>query len=137
MRWSDPHILPVGHIRTPYSTLEECPRNVDHSGPVCELVIDAAYAEGLAGLAVGDRILVLYWLDQAERGPLTQKRRGTGQTRGVFALRSPDRPNPIGAAVVTIESLAGGRVEVRGLDCLDGTPLLDIKPARTGGTGPD
>jgi tRNA-Thr(GGU) m(6)t(6)A37 methyltransferase TsaA len=119
----------IGHIRTPYQTLGECPRNVDPGGPLCELCLDEAFEQGLDGLAPGAGILVLYWLDQADRRALVQRRRKSGQLTGVFALRSPHRPNPIGAAVVTVVDISGNRVRVRGLDCLDGTPLLDIKPA--------
>ena len=119
----------IGLIRTPYQTLRECPRNIDPQGPVCELHIDADYAQGLAGLTAGELILVLYWLDEADRDALLQTRRDSGQVMGVFALRSPARPNPIGAAVVRIEDIENECIRVRGMDCLDGTPLLDIKPA--------
>jgi tRNA-Thr(GGU) m(6)t(6)A37 methyltransferase TsaA len=73
--------------------------------------------------------LVLYWLDEADRDALLQQPKDGGEERGVFALRSPHRPNPIGAATVKIERIADGCIQVRGLDCLDETPLLDIKPA--------
>lgn len=119
----------IGLIRTPYRTLAECPRNVDPDGPVCELTIHPDFAEGLAGLNAGDDVLVLYWLDEADRDALLQQPKDGGEERGVFALRSPHRPNPIGAATVRIVRIADGRIQVRGLDCLDGTPLLDIKPA--------
>lgn len=123
---------PIGRIRTPYRTLEECPRNVDPNGPPCALLVDPEFSEGLAGLAAGQHILVLYWFDGGDRHALLQQRRGSEETRGVFDLRSPHRPNPIAAATVRIESIEDGVVEVRGMDCLDGTPLLDIKPALTG-----
>lgn len=119
----------IGQIRTPYRTLAECPRNVDPNGPACELEIHPDVAEGLAGLNAGDSVLVLYWLQHADRDLLVQRPPEGGHERGVFALRSPARPNPIGAATVTIDRIADGRIRVHGLDCLDGTPLLDIKPA--------
>jgi len=119
----------IGHIRTPYHTLDQCPSNVDPGGPSCELRLDEAFEQGLAGLVPGASILVLYWLDRADREALMQRRRKSGQLSGVFALRSPHRPNPIGAAVVKVVDISGSCVRVRGLDCLDGTPLLDIKPA--------
>jgi tRNA (Thr-GGU) A37 N-methylase len=72
---------------------------------------------------------VLYWLGDADRGALVRRHGQIGGELGVFALRSPHRPNPIGAAAVRIESIRETTVEVRGLDCLDGTPLLDIRPA--------
>lgn len=119
----------IGCIRTPYRTLEECPRNVDPCGPLCELVIDTKLEEGLSGLAVGQEILVLYWFENVNRHTYVQEARNHGKRLGTFALRSPHRPNPIAVAVVKIENIDGKRVSVRGLDCLDGTPLLDIKPA--------
>lgn len=122
----------IGRIRTPWRALEQCPRNVDPEGPICTLEVDSDLVEGLTGLSAGDEILILYWLDKGDRETLLLQRRDSGSLRGVFALRAPHRPNPIGAAVVRIEDIDGHRVRVRGLDCLDGTPLLDIKPALLG-----
>jgi len=119
----------IGRIETPYQTIRDCPRNIDPSGPLCTLRLDPARVAGLTGLAAGQSILVLYWFEGVERSALVQTQPASGKERGVFALRSPHRPNPIGAAVVRIESIAQGCVSVRGLDCLNGTPLLDIKPA--------
>ena len=121
-------LRPIGHIETPYSSLEDCPRNVDPDGPPCALVLDPPYEEALFGLNPGDRILILYWFEGVDRDRLRQLRRGEGPILGTFALRSPHRPNPIAAAVLPIEAIEGNRVEVRGMDCLDGTPLIDIKP---------
>ena len=119
----------IGHIKTPYRKLRECPRNINPEGPLCELVVDEYFSDGLAGLAAGMNILVLYWFDNVNREVLLQQQRESGCERGVFALRSPHRPNPIGAATVKIESIVNQRIRVRGMDCLNGTPLLDIKPA--------
>ncbi len=124
----------IGHIETPYKTLEECPRNVDPNGPECRLVVQSEYEDGLLGLDEGREILVLYWLEHADRGLLRQSPAHVGELTGTFALRSPHRPNPIGAAAVRIESISGGTIVVRGLDCLDGTPLLDIKPSMASGS---
>lgn len=124
----------IGHIETPYKTLEECPRNVDPNGPECRLVVQSKYEDGLLGLDEGREILVLYWLEHADRGLLRQSPTHVRELTGIFALRSPHRPNPIGAAAVRIESISGGTIVVRGLDCLDGTPLLDIKPSMASGS---
>lgn len=121
----------IGHIETPYKTLQECPRNVDPNGPECRLVVQSKYEDGLLGLDEGREILVLYWLEHSDRGLLRQSPAHVGELTGTFALRSSHRPNPIGAAAVRIESISGGTIVVRGLDCLDGTPLLDIKPSMT------
>lgn len=126
---------PVGHIETPYTALEDCPRNVDPEGPECALVLDPPYEEALFGLGAGDRIVVLYWFAEVDRELLRQRGRGGGPERGTFARRSPHRPNPIALAEVEIESIDGNRVSVRGLDCLDGTPLIDIKPVSRAGRG--
>jgi tRNA-Thr(GGU) m(6)t(6)A37 methyltransferase TsaA len=120
----------VGVIRTPYTSLAQCPRNSDPTGPACQLVIKPELADAIMGLSVGQKILILYWLDGGDRSRLQQNSRGTGERAGVFALRTPNRPNPIGAAVLPIESIAGNSITVRGLDCLDGTALLDLKPAK-------
>jgi tRNA-Thr(GGU) m(6)t(6)A37 methyltransferase TsaA len=119
----------IGHIETPYQTLEECPRNIDPNGAPCRLVVESQYEEGLLGLGVGREILVLYWLEHGDRTRLRQSPPHIGKLTGTFALRSPHRPNPIGAAVVTIDAISGNTIAVRGLDCVNGTPLLDIKPA--------
>lgn len=119
----------IGFIETPYERIEECPNNIDPDGPECRLIVDLQYVEGLSGLEVGDKILVLYWLEQANREKVVETSRKTGQPIGTFALRSPNRPNPIGAAIITIHEIRGNEVIVRGLDCVNGTALLDIKPA--------
>jgi len=124
-----PSLNPIGRIRTPYKTLEDCPKNVDPEGPLCELIIEANYVEGLLGLTQGQEILILYWFDGVDRNITSHLSRKYGGQRGVFAMRTPTRPNPIAAAVVSIDTIDGNRLFVKGLDCLDGTPLLDIKPA--------
>lgn len=120
----------IGRISTPYHSVSECPNNIQpDNGPICEIILDDVYQQGLLGLNTGDHILILYWLEGANRDELVQSRNDETPTRGTFALRSPHRPNPIGAAVLPIEKIENGTVTVRGLDCLNNTPLLDIKPA--------
>lgn len=123
-------LVPIGHLETPWATLADCPRGIDAAGPPCRVVVAEDYALGLWKLRRGQRIVLLYWLDAAERQPpLVQRRRGYGELKGLFALRTPHRPNPIGLAEVVIERIEGAVLHVRGLDCRNGTPLLDIKPA--------
>jgi tRNA-Thr(GGU) m(6)t(6)A37 methyltransferase TsaA len=124
-----PELRIIGSIETPYRNLDQCPRNVDLHGPECRLRLTADYVDGLLGLEAGQTILILYWLGAGDRHRLRQHSRRTGEYAGVFALRSPHRPNPIGAALLPIVRLEEDVVVVRGLDCLDGTELLDIKPA--------
>ena len=119
----------IGHIETPYATPADCPYTVNPGGPECRIVVLPQYAAGLTGLEVGNRILVLYWLDRANRSKSLVAERRTGKVAGAFAARTPHRPNPIGAAMLVIEGIEGAVLKVRGLDCVSGTPLIDIKPA--------
>ena len=130
-------LVMIGRIETPYKTLGECPRNVDSQGPLCSLVIDPTYRDAMLGLDAGREILVLYWLGNADRTRLRQSPSHIGKLTGAFALRSPHRPNPIGAAVVRIVEVRENAIVVRGLDCIDGTALLDIKPAMKPESGPE
>jgi tRNA-Thr(GGU) m(6)t(6)A37 methyltransferase TsaA len=120
----------IGTIRTPWQTRETCPRQGRHDGPECRLVLDPVWHPALQGLDDYQTIEVLYWLDQSRRDLLLQSPKSDGRTIGTFALRSPVRPNPIGTSLVKLERIEAGTVVVRGLDCLDGTPLIDIKPDR-------
>jgi tRNA-Thr(GGU) m(6)t(6)A37 methyltransferase TsaA len=119
----------IGHINTPYKAIEDCPNNVDLNGPLCQLVIHEEYMDGMLGLQPGQKILILYWFENTDRSATKQESNNGEELIGTFALRSPHRPNPIGAAVLPIETIDNTVVSVKGLDCLDGTHLLDIKPA--------
>lgn len=119
----------IGTIRTPWRTRAECPKNPRESkGAVCTIELDERYASGLAGLEAFTHLVVLYFMDQARRDLITQVPRHLGVARGTFALRSPVRPNPIAFSIVKLLRIEGTRLSVSGLDCLDGTPLIDIKP---------
>jgi tRNA (adenine37-N6)-methyltransferase len=126
----DAGLVFIGRIETPFKSRRECPRQGTHDGPLCTIHVAADYAPALAGLEAFETIEVLYWLHEARRDLLAQSPKGDGETKGTFALRSPLRPNPIGTALVRLVGIAGSVVTVRGLDCLDGTPLLDLKPDR-------
>jgi tRNA (adenine37-N6)-methyltransferase len=127
---TDARLVFIGRIRTPFPTREACPRQGDPAGPVCRIEIDEPWRAALSGLEACERIEVLYWLHFARRDLVLQSPRSDGETRGTFALRSPLRPNPIASSLVKVVGVEAGAVLVRGLDCLDGTPLLDIKPDR-------
>jgi tRNA-Thr(GGU) m(6)t(6)A37 methyltransferase TsaA len=118
----------IGRIRTPWRRREECPKNARESDAVCTIEIDARYQAALAGVDSCSHLLVLYWMDRARRDLVLQVPRHYGEPRGTFALRSPARPNPIAVSATTVVDIAGNRLSVTGLDCLDGTPLIDIKP---------
>jgi tRNA-Thr(GGU) m(6)t(6)A37 methyltransferase TsaA len=121
----------IGYVDTPYNSVTECPHNINFNGPLCRLVINDEYKEGIEGLAPKQNILILYWLDGAERTRISQinPHSESKAKQGTFSLRSPHRPNPIGAAVTPIVKIEDGEITVKGLDCLNGTKLLDIKPA--------
>lgn len=118
----------IGRIRTPWARREDCPKNSGESQAVCTIEVDARYADGLRDVETVSHLLVLYFMDEAPRGILLQAPNHYRKPHGAFALRSPARPNPIAVSVVRLLNVAGTRLEVIGLDCRDGTPLLDIKP---------
>jgi tRNA-Thr(GGU) m(6)t(6)A37 methyltransferase TsaA len=124
-----PELTFIGTITTPYMTLEECPNNIQVEGPSCHITLYDEYKDGLVGLEVDQHVLILYWLNGADREIFVQQKGSDSPMKGTFALRSPHRPNPIGAAVLPIDKIGSGLVSVRGLDCLNGTQLIDIKPA--------
>ncbi len=119
----------IGEIQTPYDDIDQCPRNTSEEGPLCSLVLGENYQQGLKGLKKHDKILILYWLHLLDNSAIEQVSLDDGAKVGVFSLRSPHRPNPIGAAVVEIKNISENIVQVNGLDCVNGTKLLDIKPA--------
>jgi tRNA-Thr(GGU) m(6)t(6)A37 methyltransferase TsaA len=127
---SDAALRFIGRIRTPFATRADCPRQGRQDGPECRLELDPAWAPALEGIEAYEAIEVLYWLDRARRDLLVQNPKSDGRLFGTFALRSPARPNPIGTAIVRLVRREGPVLVVRGLDCIDGTPLLDIKPDR-------
>jgi tRNA-Thr(GGU) m(6)t(6)A37 methyltransferase TsaA len=118
----------IGRIRTPWHSRGACPKNGRESDAVCTIELDPRWAGGLKGLETVSHVLVLYWMDKARRDLVVQAPRHYAEERGTFALRSPVRPNPIAASVVKLVGIDGTKLSVVGLDCLDGTPLLDIKP---------
>lgn len=119
----------IGTIHTPWKTRAECPKNPREArGAVCTIEVDERYAPALAGLEVFTHLVVVYFMDRAQRDLVVQVPRHAGVARGTFALRSPARPNPIALSAVPLVAIEGARLTVTGLDCLDGTPLLDIKP---------
>lgn len=120
----------IGWVHTPWRSRDECPRQGRLDGPECRLVLDPVWHGALSGLEDYQTIEVLYWLDKSRRDLILQSPKSDGRTVGTFALRSPVRPNPIGTSIVKLERMEAGTLIVRGLDCLDGTPLIDIKPDR-------
>jgi tRNA-Thr(GGU) m(6)t(6)A37 methyltransferase TsaA len=123
-------LVAIGTVESPLRDRASAPKQGDEGAPEAFLVFEHAMAAGLDGIAVGDELLVLTWLDRARRDVLRVHPRGdpNRSQQGVFNTRSPDRPNPIGLHRVTVVSIDGARLEVRDLEAIDGTPIVDVKP---------
>jgi tRNA-Thr(GGU) m(6)t(6)A37 methyltransferase TsaA len=121
----------IGRIRTPWTERKDCPKNAREArerGTVCTVEVDPRWQQALAGVETCSHLVLQYWMDRARRDLVVQAPAHYKSGRGTFALRSPVRPNPVALSVVTLVKIDGGRLEVIGVDCLDGTPLIDIKP---------
>lgn len=121
---------PVGVLHSPLKERAAAPRQGSEGAPAAWLEVEEAVAAGLEGIAPGDEIIVITWLHQAQRSILQVHPRGdeTLPLAGVFATRSPDRPNPLGLHRVTVLELAGRQLKVGPIEAIDGTPVVDIKP---------
>jgi tRNA-Thr(GGU) m(6)t(6)A37 methyltransferase TsaA len=120
----------VGTVESPLTDIASAPRQGDEGAPDAWLVFEPSVLEALEGIKPGDEVIVLTWLDRANRDVLRVHPRGdlSRAQEGVFATRSPHRPNPIGLHPVEIVSVEGLRVRVRNLEAIDGTPIVDLKP---------
>jgi tRNA (adenine37-N6)-methyltransferase len=127
---SDAGVYFIGAIRTPWTQRSMCPKRGTLDGPICRLVIEERWHLALRDIGRHARLQVLYWMHLSRRDLVLQTPLRTMQTTGTFALRSPVRPNPIASSVVALVDVQDCTILVRGLDCLDGTPLIDIKPDR-------
>lgn len=120
----------IGHVETPWKTRAECPKQGDLDGPDCTIVLYPPWDTALLGVARFAELEVYLWYHLARRNLLVIDPSHGGGPRGVFALRSPVRPNPIAVSTVRLVEQDGPRLVVRGLEAVDGTPLIDIKPGR-------
>ena len=128
-----PMILkPVGIVHTPYERREDIPRQGRLSSEICEIEVFSEYSPGLKDIAQCTHLFVLFWLHLGDRTKLTAMPPHDGREHGVFATRSPSRPNPIALDIVELLEVSGNRLRVRGMDALDGSILLDIKPYSAG-----
>jgi tRNA-Thr(GGU) m(6)t(6)A37 methyltransferase TsaA len=118
----------IGRIRTPWQSRAQCPKNPRESDAICAVELDPRWTPALKGLETVTHVLLLYWMDRTRRDLVLQVPRHYGEQRGTFALRSPARPNPIAVSVARLVRIEGNALYVVGIDCLDETPLLDIKP---------
>lgn len=127
------HVVFIGRIQTPWATRKDCPKNPREArerGLTATLRVDEAYRAGLTGLQGYSHVIALYWMNEARRDLIVQRPAHATEPRGVFSLRSPVRPNPIALSVVRLIKLdaEAGTLEIDAIDCIDGTPLVDIKP---------
>jgi tRNA-Thr(GGU) m(6)t(6)A37 methyltransferase TsaA len=123
-------VQPVGWVESPLTDRDAAPKQGDEGAPPARVVFRPEFAEAAADLRIGDEVIVLTWLHKGRRDVLSVHPRSdtTRPRQGVFSTRSPDRPNPIGLHRVTIAGIEGNVVEVRDLEAIDGSPVIDVKP---------
>lgn len=123
-------IKPIGRVSSSLKTLDAAPRQADEGAPEAWLVFEPEAVEGLRNIRPGDDLVLITWLDRARRDVLSVHPRGdvSRTAEGVFSTRSPHRPNPLGLHDVKVTAIEGGRVQVRSLEAIDGTPIVDVKP---------
>jgi tRNA-Thr(GGU) m(6)t(6)A37 methyltransferase TsaA len=123
-------VRPIGRVQSPLISTADAPRQGDEGAPDAYLVLHPEVQAGLDGVAVGDEIIILTWLHEADRTVLRVHPRGdlSRPEAGVFSTRAPSRPNPIGLHRVRVLDIAGVRVHVSALEAIDGTPVIDLKP---------
>jgi len=124
----------IGRVESSLNDMDSAPRQGDEGAPDVWIEFEPGVIDALADVAPGDRLVVLTWLDRADRDVLTVHPRGdrSRPPTGVFSTRSQHRPNPIGLHEVEVLAVEGPRVEVRNLEALDGTPIVDVKPVLSG-----
>lgn len=118
----------IGRIRSAYPTPADCPKNTLERTEPATIEVDPPFDAGLEGLEGFSHLIALYWLNRSRRDLVVQRPSHRPMPTGVFALRSPVRPNPIGLAVVEVLGREGNKIRIRAIDCADGTPLIDLKP---------
>ena len=123
-------VRPIGHVESPLTSTADAPRQGDEGAPEAYLILDPIVQAGLDGISVGNEIIVLTWLHEADRSVLKVHPRGdlNRPEQGVFSTRASSRPNPIGLHRVRVLGMDGLRVHVNDLEAIDGTPIVDIKP---------
>jgi tRNA-Thr(GGU) m(6)t(6)A37 methyltransferase TsaA len=123
-------VRPIGHVESPLTSTADAPRQGDEGAPEAYLILDPIVQAGLDGIGVGNEIIVLTWLHEADRSVLKVHPRGdlNRPEQGIFSTRASSRPNPIGLHRVRVLGMDGLRVHVSDLEAIDGTPIVDIKP---------
>ncbi len=131
---TEPYVCtPIGMVVSSFKERSPAPFQDRNTELISKIIIDPKYIPGLEGLSAGEEIFVLCWFDRSDRSVLRVHPRGDSKNplTGVFNTRSPDRPNPVSLTLVTIEEIHENILTVRGLDALDNTPVIDIKPYST------
>ncbi len=134
MKRSSYEVHPIGHVESPLREPADAPRQGSEVDGVAWLVLDETMGEGVRDVEVGSELVVVTWLHRSRRDVLVVHPRGEVEApeRGVFSTRSPNRPNPIGLHRVRVVAVEGTRLQVRNLEAIDGTPVVDIKPVASG-----
>jgi tRNA-Thr(GGU) m(6)t(6)A37 methyltransferase TsaA len=130
MRETDNVLRPIGVISSDLRAVADAPMQGSEGAPDAWLDVDASFADALLGIEAGDEIILVTWFHRADRGVLRTRPRSdpSKPMTGVFATRSPDRPNPLGLHAVTVRAVSGTRLRVGPIEAIDGTPVVDIKP---------
>lgn len=126
----NPMLKYIGKVSSELKDIEDCPRQADENAPEATIIIYSKFADGIKNIKPGDEILLFTWLHMGDRSVLETRPRNNpnASLTGIFSTRSPDRPNPIGIHSVIVTSIADGSIKVSGLEALDQTPVIDIKP---------
>ena len=124
----DAGLVFIGHVETPWATRAECPRNGRATDAVCRVRVKPEYRKGLKSVEECSHLILLYWMHKARRDLAVLAPGFADESHGCFGLRAPVRPNPVSLSVVQLLEMTEDGFLVRGLDCLNGTPLIDIKP---------
>jgi len=129
-REPEPTLRPIGRIASALTSLADAPMQGSEGAPDAWLEVDAPFADALRGIEAGDELIVITWFHRADRAALQTHPRSDPRNplTGVFATRSPDRPNPLGLHPVTVRAVDGRRLRVGPIEAIDGTPVVDIKP---------
>lgn len=127
---TNPTLQYIGKVSSALKDIDDCPRQADENAPSALIIVYPEFVNGIRDIKPGDEILLLTWLHLSDRTALETRPRNNPNAplTGIFSTRSPDRPNPIGIHAVTVISITDNEIMVDGLEALDQTPVIDIKP---------
>ena len=128
---TDAGLVFIGRIHTPWTSRLQAPRQGRPDGPICRIEFFPPWVLALTGVEQFERLEVIYWLHLSRRDLVMRSPASDGNARGTFSIRSAVRPNPLGTSIVKLVRVEGNLLHAQGLDCVDGTPLIDLKPDRS------